>query len=80
MKKGNVKSSKKLKKHTSAGCPIDPIGDMETVMDQLQRMPEDGKVILFALFQLALALFQLALASVRSHEAFGVFFVRNILD
>ena len=42
------------------------IDDMKKVMDQLHRMPEDGKVILFALFQLALA-------SVRSQEAFGVF-------
>ena len=73
MGKGNGKNSKKLKKHTSAGCnsgdiadPIDPIGDMETVMDQLQCMSEDGKVILFALFQLELV-------SVRSQEAFCVF-------
>ena len=66
MEKGDVKSGEKLKKHTSPGCPIDPIGDMETVMDQLQRMPEDGKVILFALFQLELV-------SVRSQEAFCVF-------
>ena len=73
MEKGNGKSGKKLKKHNSPGCnsgdianPIDPIDDMETVRNQLQRMPEDGKVILFALFQLALA-------SVRSQKAFGVF-------
>ena len=31
------------------------IDDMKKVMDQLHRMPEDGKVILFALFQLKLA-------------------------
>ena len=73
MGKGNGKSSKKLKKHNSPGCnsgdianPIDPIDDMETVKNQLQRMPEDGKVILFALFQLELV-------SVRSQEAFCVF-------
>ena len=31
------------------------IDDMKKAMDQLHRMPEDGKVILFALFQLELA-------------------------
>ena len=64
---------KKLKKHNTAasfsinsGDKAATIGDMQTLRNELQHMPEDGKVILFALFQLALA-------SVRSQEAFGVF-------
>ena len=73
MEKGDGKSDKKLKKLPGTGViPINSediaatIDDMDRVMDELQRMPENGKVILFALLQLALAV-------VRSKEAFGVF-------
>ena len=57
--KGNGKSSKKLKKHNSVGCNSGDIAatidDMREVRNELQHMPEIGKVILFALFQLELA-------------------------
>ena len=73
MEKGNGKNGKNLKKHNTvarfsinSGDKAPTIDDMRTLRNELQHMPEDGKVILFALFQLALA-------SVRSQEAFGVF-------
>ena len=73
MEKGNGKSSEKLKKRNFRGSVPNlsgdipaTINDMETVRNQVQHMPENGNVMLFALFQLALA-------SVRSQEAFGVF-------
>ena len=80
MEKGDVKSGEKLKKHNFRGSVPNlsgdipaTINDMVTVRNQLQHMPENGKVVLFALFQLALA-------SVRSQEAFWCFFVVNFLD
>lgn len=80
MEKGNGKSSEKLKKHNSPGSVPNlsgdipaTINDMETVRNQVQHMPENGNVMLFALFQLALA-------AVRSQEAFWCFFVMNVLD
>ena len=73
MQKGNGKSSEKLKKRNFRGSVPNlsgdipaTINDMETVRNQLQHMPENGKVVLFASFQLELA-------AVRSHEAFCVF-------
>ena len=76
----NGKSSEKLKKHNSPGSVPNlsgdipaTINDMETVRNQVQHMPENGNVMLFALFQLALA-------AVRSQEAFWCFFVMNVLD
>ena len=73
MEKGDGKNGEKLKKRNFRGSVPNlsgdipaTIDDMDRILDELQRMPENGKVILFALFQLALV-------SVRSQEAFCVF-------
>ena len=60
MEKDDGKSAKKLKKLPGAGVILINSEDIaatieDRVMDELQRMPENGKVILFALLQLALA-------------------------
>ena len=59
MEKDNGKSAKKLKKHNTAarfsiksGDKAATIDDMREVRNELQHMPENEKVILFALCQL----------------------------
>ena len=59
MEKGNGKNGKNLKKHNTvarfsinSGDKAPTIDDMRTLRNELQHMPENEKVILFALFQL----------------------------